>query len=137
VINASIDDACASCIKKNGICLDENFDDHIDKCFCPNDNDLCNDRPTTYLSPVTQTLRKNIAGVTSYLTGRVAKQGELILGLYDVTQQRLIANGDSVVIGDRLFIEIKYRTSLILIYSDLLKNRFFLLKMNIILIVIK
>jgi hypothetical protein len=55
----------------------------------------------------------SVAGVTSYLTGRVPQQGELILGLYDVNQQRLIDNGGSVFIGDRLFIEIKYRTSLI------------------------
>ena len=34
-----------------------------------------------------------------------------MLGLYDVNQQRLIDNGGSVFIGDRLFIEIKYRTS--------------------------
>jgi hypothetical protein len=58
VINASIDDGCASCIQRNGICLDENFDDHMDKCFCPIDNDLCNDRSTAYLLPVTQSLRK-------------------------------------------------------------------------------
>ncbi len=60
VINASIDDGCASCIQRNGICLDENYDDHMDKCFCPMDNDLCNDRSTTYLAPVpvTQSLRK-------------------------------------------------------------------------------
>jgi hypothetical protein len=55
----------------------------------------------------------SVAGVTSYLTGRLPQQGELILGLYDVNQQRLIDNGGSVFIGDRLFIEIKYRTSLI------------------------
>ncbi len=53
----------------------------------------------------------SIAGGTPSLTGRIAKQGELILGLYDVNQQRLIDNGGSVFIGDRLFIEIKYRTS--------------------------
>ena len=38
------------------------------------------------------------------------KRGDLTLGLYDINQQRLIDNGGSVVIGDRLFIEIKYRT---------------------------
>ena len=32
------------------------------------------------------------------------------MGLYDINQQRLIDNGGSVFIGDRLFIEIKYRT---------------------------
>jgi hypothetical protein len=59
VINATIDDACGSCIKRNGICLDENSDDRMDKCFCPTDNELCNDRSvTTYLQPVTQSLRK-------------------------------------------------------------------------------
>ncbi len=41
---------------------------------------------------------------------RSGKQGELILGLYDINQQRLIDNGGSVFIGDRVFIEIKYRT---------------------------
>ena len=44
---------------------------------------------------------------------RSSKQGELLLALYDETQQRTIENGDSVLIGDRLFIEIKYRTGLI------------------------
>lgn len=34
------------------------------------------------------------------------------MGLYDINQQRLIDNGGSVFIGDRLFIEIKYRTGL-------------------------
>ncbi|UJR16143.1 hypothetical protein I4U23_003054 [Adineta vaga] len=114
VINASIDAACASCIKRNGICLDENADDRMEKCFCPTDNDLCNDRPTTtttYLIPLTQPLRKNIAGMTPSFSGRISKQGDLLLGLYDVNQQRLIDNGGSVVIGDRLFIEIKYRTA--------------------------
>jgi len=41
---------------------------------------------------------------------RSDKQGELILSLYDISQQRLIDNGGSVFIGDRVFIEIKYRT---------------------------
>lgn len=49
---------------------------------------------------------------TSMTANRPVKQGELILGLYDVNQQRLIDNGGSVLIGDRLFIEIKYRTGL-------------------------
>jgi hypothetical protein len=48
--------------------------------------------------------------VTPIVSNRPAKQGEIILGLYDVTQQRLIDNGGSVFIGDRLFIEIKYRS---------------------------
>jgi hypothetical protein len=47
------------------------------------------------------------------LPNRAAKQGELQLGLYDINQQRLIDNGGSVFIGDRLFIEIKYRTGLL------------------------
>ena len=62
VINASVDEACASCIKRNGICLDENADDRMEQCFCPTDNDLCNERPstttTTYFVPMTQPLRK-------------------------------------------------------------------------------
>lgn len=58
VINSSIDETCESCIKRHGICLDENFDDRMDKCFCPLDNDLCNERSTTYFLPVTLSLRK-------------------------------------------------------------------------------
>jgi len=58
VLNASIDNTCGSCIKRNGICLDENSDDRMDKCFCPLEDDLCNQRSTTYLIPVTQSLRK-------------------------------------------------------------------------------
>ncbi|CAF0842607.1 unnamed protein product [Rotaria sp. Silwood1] len=112
VINASVDSACASCIKRNGICLDENSDDYMDKCFCPTENDLCNDRTTTYFLAATQSLRKSILGVTSSSTNRIVNQGDLILGLYDVNQQRLIDNGGSVFIGDRLFIEIKYRTNI-------------------------
>ncbi len=46
-------------------------------------------------------------------SNRPVKQGEVILGLYDINQQRLIDNGGSVFIGDRLFIEIKYRTGFI------------------------
>jgi len=57
VINASIDSTCSSCIERGGVCLDENFDDHMDKCFCQIDNDLCNGR-TTSLIPITQPLRK-------------------------------------------------------------------------------
>ncbi|CAF1083716.1 unnamed protein product [Adineta steineri] len=112
VINASVDEACGSCIKRNGICLDENSDDRMEKCFCPTDNDLCNDKATTtYLPPITQSLRKNIPGMTQSLTGRISKQGDLVLSLYDINQQRIIDNGGSVFIGDRLFIEIKYRTN--------------------------
>lgn len=50
--------------------------------------------------------------ITPLAINRMSKQGDLILTLYDVNQQRLIDNGGSVVIGDRLFIEVKYRTSL-------------------------
>ncbi len=60
----------------------------------------------------------SIAGITPVVINRIGKQGDLILGLYDVNQQRLIDNGGSVFIGDRLFIEIKYRTSLIDIFSS-------------------
>jgi hypothetical protein len=54
--------------------------------------------------------------VTPIAPNRSVKQGELILGLYDINQQRLIDNGGSVLIGDRLFIEIKYRTGFIKIF---------------------
>lgn len=55
----------------------------------------------------------SIIGVTPLAVNRfVGKQGDLILSLYDINQQRLIDNGGSVSIGDRLFLEIKYRTSL-------------------------
>jgi hypothetical protein len=50
------------------------------------------------------------------ITALMVKQGDLILSLYDVNQQRLVENGGSVFIGDRLFVEIKYRTSLIRIF---------------------
>lgn len=50
--------------------------------------------------------------ITPLAINRMSKQGDLILSLYNVNQQRLIDNGGSVVIGDRLYIEIKYRTSL-------------------------
>lgn len=40
---------------------------------------------------------------------RSTHSGELKLGLYDLTQQRLVENGGSISIGDRLFIEVKYR----------------------------
>jgi hypothetical protein len=48
--------------------------------------------------------------LTPIVPHRWMKQGDLQLGVYDVNQQRLINNGGSVSIGDRLFIEIKYRT---------------------------
>jgi len=50
--------------------------------------------------------------MTPLLINRGPTQGDLILGFYDINQQRLIDNGGSVLIGDRLFIEIKYQTSL-------------------------
>jgi len=52
--------------------------------------------------------------MTPMIINRVSQQGDLVLALYNVNQQRLINNGDSVFIGDRLFVEIKYRTSLFL-----------------------
>ena len=60
-----------------------------------------------------------MAGLKPQLNPRIVNRGELILGLYDVNQQRLIDNGGSVFIDDRLFIEIKYQTSL-LVFSFLL-----------------
>ena len=124
-----MDAACASCIARGGICLDENADDQMDRCFCQMENDLCHGRTTPPAMPITQPLRKkwtststrkaitgeilfSVPVVTPVLPNRVIKQGELQLGLYDINQQRLIDNGGSVFIGDRLFIEIKYRTGL-------------------------
>ncbi|CAF3288000.1 unnamed protein product [Rotaria socialis] len=112
VINASVDDACGSCIKRNGICLDENSNDRMDKCFCPTENDLCNDRTTSFFEQATQPIRKKVVAVTQLIPSRNVNQGDLVLGLYDVNQQRLVDNGGSVIIGDRLFIEIKYRTNI-------------------------
>lgn len=60
----------------------------------------------------------SIAIVTPMTVNRLSKQGDLILSLYDVNQQRLIDNGGSVVVGDRLYIEIKYRTGLIATFND-------------------
>jgi hypothetical protein len=57
----------------------------------------------------------NIPVVTPLLPSRPVKQGELILGLYDLNQQHLVDNGGSVSVGDRLFVEIKYRTGFIFI----------------------
>ena len=53
-----------------------------------------------------------MGGEAPIFAGRVSHQGDLILGLYNVNQQRLIDNGGSVFIGDRLFLEIKYRAGL-------------------------
>jgi hypothetical protein len=58
VVNASIDSACASCIERGGVCLDENSDDHMDKCFCQTNSDLCNGRTSPSSISVTQTLIK-------------------------------------------------------------------------------
>ena len=112
----------------------------MDRCFCQTDSDLCHGRTTSTPIPMTQPIRKKYVEIfRSFLMSKICcclffswssplhvpvatpaginnrpmKQGELILGLYDVNQQRLIDNGGSVLIGDRLFIEIKYRTGLI------------------------
>ncbi|CAF3117493.1 unnamed protein product [Rotaria sp. Silwood2] len=113
VINASIDSTCVSCIERGGVCLDDNSDNYMDKCFCQIDSDLCHGRTTLSLIPITESLEKNpfnMPIVTPLLPSQSVRQGELILGLYDINQQRLIDNGGSVFIDDRLFIEIKYRT---------------------------
>ncbi len=62
------------------------------------------------------------------IPNRPVKQGEIILGLYDINQQRLIDNGGSVFIGDRLFIEIKYRAGFIRNFSFILFFLFDFLK---------
>ena len=56
VINASIDDGCASCMEMHSICLDEDADDRLDECFCPPDQQRCQvDRTTTTTTPSTST----------------------------------------------------------------------------------
>jgi hypothetical protein len=84
----------------------------MDKCFCQTDNDLCHERTTPSFIPITESLKSSFSMpiVPPLSPSRSVRQGELILGLYDINQQRLIDNGGSVFIGDRLFIEIKYRT---------------------------
>ena len=57
MINASIDSSCTSCTERGGVCLDENSDERMDKCFCQADNDLCRDRTTTLSIPETQPIR--------------------------------------------------------------------------------
>ena len=52
VINASIDSTCGPCIGRGGVCLDEDADDHLDKCFCQIDSELCSGRTTTTLAPI-------------------------------------------------------------------------------------
>ncbi|CAF1332092.1 unnamed protein product [Adineta steineri] len=112
VINASIDSICTSCIERGGVCLDENTDDHMDKCFCQTDSDLCNGiTSSSSITSVTQPLRKNIPIVTPLPSNQSNRRGELILTLFDITQQHSIDNSGSVSVGNRLFIDIKYRTA--------------------------
>lgn len=47
VINSTIDSTCVSCNERKGICLDENSDGYMDKCFCQPNNDLCHGRAST------------------------------------------------------------------------------------------
>lgn len=54
--------------------------------------------------------------MTPFVINRIGKQGDLMMSLYDINQQRLIDNGGSVLIGDRLYLEIKYRTSLRILF---------------------
>lgn len=61
----------------------------------------------------TRECSSSLAVITPLAINRMSKPGDLILSLYNVNQQRLIGNGGSVLIGDRLYIEIKYRTGLI------------------------
>lgn len=59
VINASLDATCTTCNERGGVCLDENSDNYMDKCFCQPDNDLCHDRTTsTTPIPTTETPEK-------------------------------------------------------------------------------
>ncbi|CAF1091615.1 unnamed protein product [Adineta ricciae] len=121
VINSSIDSVCKSCNERGGVCLDEDSDNHMDKCFCQTESDLCNgittspspssssSSSTTVMESSSKRISINIP-MAQLPPDRSSKQGELLLGLYDITQQRTIENGDSVLIGDRLFMEIKYRT---------------------------
>ncbi len=69
----------------------------------------------------------SVPDVTPFAVNRVLKQGDLMLSLYDVNQQRLVDNGGSVFIGDRLFIEIKYRLSLIQFFRVFFLSLFFCL----------
>lgn len=128
VINASMDSSCSSCISRGGVCLDEDTDDRMDRCFCQTESDLCHGRTTTTAAPVTQSSPKmfyslsfikyyweyflclRIPVATAASPSQTIKQGDLQLGLYDINQQRLINNGGSVFIGDRLFLEIKYQS---------------------------
>ncbi|CAF1086434.1 unnamed protein product [Didymodactylos carnosus] len=118
VINVTSDSSCSNCINGNGVCLDENNDDRMDGCYCPADNALCNSKTTSiksFIIPVTPGLRKKAHNTESAITivsagsSSLAK-GELALALYDLNQQRLIENGGSVYLGDRLFIELKYKS---------------------------
>ncbi|CAF4479095.1 unnamed protein product [Rotaria socialis] len=131
VINASSDSSCIACIERGGICLDEDSDNHMDTCFCQLDTDLCNERTTLSMISTTESTEKlyinflfclgalmyeltccfSVPIVTPLLPSRSVRQGELTLSLHDISQRRLIDNGGSVFIGDRLVIEIKYRTA--------------------------
>ena len=53
VINSSIDSVCKSCIERGGVCLDEDSDNHMDRCFCQTDSDLCNGITTSSSSSST------------------------------------------------------------------------------------
>ncbi|CAF3324834.1 unnamed protein product [Rotaria socialis] len=111
VINASSDSSCIACIERGGICLDEDSDNRMDTCFCQLDTDLCNERTTLSMISTTESTEKLVPIVTPLLPSRSVRQGELTLSLHDISQRRLIDNGGSVLIGDRLVIEIKYRTA--------------------------
>lgn len=58
VINTSMDSSCAPCIARGGVCLDEDSDDHMDRCFCQTESDLCHGRTTSSPIPATQSIRK-------------------------------------------------------------------------------
>lgn len=58
VINGSIDASCGPCIERDGVCLDENSDDQMDRCFCQTDSDLCHGRTTSTPIPLTQPVKK-------------------------------------------------------------------------------
>ncbi|CAF0966796.1 unnamed protein product, partial [Didymodactylos carnosus] len=130
VINVSTDSSCSNCINGNGICLDENNDDRMDGCYCPTDNALCNLKTATIKSftiPVTSGLRKKVQNTESAITivsGGISSlaKGDLALGLYDLNQQRLIENGGSVYLGDKLFIELKYKADNNLEYQIIAEN---------------
>lgn len=53
-----MDSACASCVARGGICLDENTDDQMDRCFCQAENEMCHGKTTLSAVPMTQPVRK-------------------------------------------------------------------------------